>query len=152
MERQLVVFTLAHEHYGVDIAAVESIIKLQPITVVPRAPAFIEGVTNLRGSVLPVMDLRKRFGLGSTAETAEKEQKDRRIVVVALEGVKVGMIVDAVTEGRRRRHRAAPADGDQRGYRLHHRHRQGGRRRARRSRAGSAPDHPARFGASPFAG
>jgi purine-binding chemotaxis protein CheW len=102
MENQLVVFELAQEHYGVDIAAVEGIIKMQAITAVPRAPVFVEGVTNLRGEVLPVIDLRKRFGL-----PARQADKDTRIVVVdALAagnadngtGSKVGMVVDAVSE------------------------------------------------------
>lgn len=98
MERQLVVFELANEYYGVDIAAVESIIKMQPITAVPQAPEFVEGVTNLRGSVLPVMDLRKRFGLGSREQKTETIQDDKRIVVVSMDGMKIGMIVDAVSE------------------------------------------------------
>lgn len=93
MEHQLVVFELANEHYGVDIAAVESIIKMQTITVVPQAPIFVEGVTNLRGSVLPVVDLRKRFGLDY-----QETGKNSRIVVVTIQGIKVGMIVDAVSE------------------------------------------------------
>jgi purine-binding chemotaxis protein CheW len=93
MEDQLVVFTLAKEHYGVRIAVVESIIKLQPITAVPCSPAFVEGVTNLRGRVLPVIDLRKRFNL-----PAEESTKDTRIVVVEMSGTLVGMIVDAVSE------------------------------------------------------
>jgi purine-binding chemotaxis protein CheW len=66
---------------------------MQTITVVPHAPRFVEGVTNLRGSVLPVVDLRKRFGLAQDAV-----DKDGRIVVVSLSGAKVGMIVDAVSE------------------------------------------------------
>lgn len=93
MENQLVIFHLAKEYYGVDIAAVESIIKLQEITSIPQAPAFVEGVINLRGAVLPVIDLRKRFGLPQTAPT-----KDTRIVVVEMSGTTVGMIVDAVNE------------------------------------------------------
>ncbi|MEW5958862.1 MAG: chemotaxis protein CheW [Chloroflexota bacterium] len=93
MENQLVVFKLANEHYGVDIAAVESIIKMQGITAVPRAPEFVEGVTNLRGTVLPVIDLRKRFGL-----PLEDHTKDTRIIVIEMSGSIVGMIVDAVTE------------------------------------------------------
>jgi len=93
MENQLVVFKLADENYGVSIASVESIIKLQAITKVPHAPKFVEGVTNLRGTVIPVMDLRKRFGLPYSKDTNET-----RIVVVELNGLMVGMIVDAVTE------------------------------------------------------
>jgi purine-binding chemotaxis protein CheW len=93
MEKQLVIFELADEHYGVDIAAVESIIKMEPITVVPQSLSFVEGVINLRGSILPVVDLRKRFKL-----TAGEVNKDARIVVVNMGGVKVGMVVDGVSE------------------------------------------------------
>ncbi len=93
MDSQVVVMTLANEHYGVDISAVAEIIKLQPVTFVPRAPAFVEGVTNLRGKVLPVIDLRKRFGLAVATPG-----KETRIVVVEMAGTQVGMIVDAVSE------------------------------------------------------
>jgi purine-binding chemotaxis protein CheW len=93
MEQQMVVFELSGEHYGVSISAVESIIKMQAITVVPHAPAFVEGVTNLRGKVLPVIDLRARFGLD-----ARQQSKDSRIVVVAIQKTEVGMIVDSVSE------------------------------------------------------
>lgn len=93
METQVVVFNLAEENYGVDINAVEGIIKMQAITKVPKAPAFVEGITNLRGEVLPVIDLRKRFGL----PTAEAD-KDTRIIHVEMDDVRVGMLVDAVTE------------------------------------------------------
>ncbi len=93
MENQLVVFDLANEHYGVDIGAVESIIKMQEITVVPRAPRFVEGVTNLRGAVLPVIDLRKRFGL-----PAEQATRETRIVVAEIGGISAGMVVDGVSE------------------------------------------------------
>ncbi len=92
-ERQLVVFDLANEAYGVDIMAVQSIIRMQPITKVPRTMHYVEGVINLRGTVIPVVDLRKRFSLIVT-----EESKDSRIVVVDINGQEVGMIVDAVTE------------------------------------------------------
>ena len=92
-ERQLVIFDLAAESYGVDINAVQGIIRMQTITKVPRTPEFVEGVINLRGEVIPVVDLRKRFGLTATEET-----KDSRIVVVYIGGQQVGMVVDAVTE------------------------------------------------------
>jgi len=92
-EEQLVVFELAGESYGVDIGAVNTIIRMQEITHVPRAPAFVEGVINLRGSIIPVLDLRKRFGLNAYEET-----KASRIVVVETAGGAFGLIVDAVTE------------------------------------------------------
>lgn len=93
METQVVIFSLAQEHYGVDIAAVDSIIKMQHITAVPHTPSFVEGVTNLRGKVLPVIDLRKRFGLPVSATSRET-----RIVVTEMEQSTVGMLVDAVSE------------------------------------------------------
>lgn len=93
MENQYVIFKLADEHYGVNIIAVESIIKVQEITKMPHVPDFIEGITNLRGAVIPVIDLRKRFGMQPTTET-----KDTRIIVVEMNGVMAGMVVDAVTE------------------------------------------------------
>lgn len=93
MELQLVIFDLAQETFGVDISVVESIIKMQEITKVPRSPEFVEGVTNLRGKVLPVMDLRKRLGMA-----AEVSTKDSRIVVIDLHDTYIGMIVDSVNE------------------------------------------------------
>jgi purine-binding chemotaxis protein CheW len=93
MEKQLVVFELASELFGVDIGAVESIIKMQAITRVPQSPEFVEGVINLRGKVLPVIDLRLRFGLPAVEVT-----KSNRIMVVSMDGSQVGMIVDGVSE------------------------------------------------------
>jgi purine-binding chemotaxis protein CheW len=61
MEQQLVIFELANEFYGINIAVVESIIKMQSITQLPQTPNYVKGVTNLRGSVLPVIDLRVPF-------------------------------------------------------------------------------------------
>jgi len=61
-EKQLVIFDLAAETYGVDIGSVREIIRVQEVTKVPRTPDFVEGVINLRGNVIPVIDLRKRFG------------------------------------------------------------------------------------------
>ncbi len=93
MEHQLVVFELANEFYGIDIALVESIIKMQAITQLPQTPTFIMGVTNLRGTVLPVIDLRIRFGLETQNDT-----KQTRIIIVTMGKVKVGVMVDGVSE------------------------------------------------------
>ncbi|MGQ9473595.1 MAG: chemotaxis protein CheW [Candidatus Caldatribacteriaceae bacterium] len=92
-ELQLVAFQLGEESYGVDIAQVQEIIRMQPVTKVPGAPTFVEGVINLRGRVIPVLDLRKRFNL-----PARQDTKDTRIVVVEVPPHTVGMIVDAVDE------------------------------------------------------
>jgi purine-binding chemotaxis protein CheW len=93
MENQIVVFELSSEYFGVEIAKVESIIKMQPITQLPHVPSFVEGVTNLRGKVLPVIDLRKRFGLAP-----QEADKNSRIIVVSVDRTEVGMIVDGVSE------------------------------------------------------
>ncbi len=93
MSQQFVIYQLAQEQFGVDIAAVESIIKMQGISAVPQAPEFVEGITNLRGEVLPVIDLRKRFGIPPSAK-----EGDARIIIVEIDGQNIGMIVDAVTE------------------------------------------------------
>ena len=92
-ETQLVVFDLASEFYGVDIGDVREIIRMQSITRVPGAPPFVEGVINLRGSVVPVVDLRKRLAL-----TINEQTQESRIVVVDIAGRDVGVIVDGVNE------------------------------------------------------
>lgn len=92
-ELQIVVFELGDERYGLDIAAVYEIIRHQPITAVPQAPAFVEGVINLRGRIIPVVDLRERFGL-----TASELTKAARIVVAETAGTRVGLVVDGVSE------------------------------------------------------
>ncbi|MGQ9677479.1 MAG: chemotaxis protein CheW [Chloroflexota bacterium] len=92
-EEQVVVFTLAGESYGVDIATVHEIIRMQHVTRVPRAPEFVEGVTNLRGRVIPVVDLRRRFGLAIAENTAST-----RIVVVEIGDHTIGAVVDSVSE------------------------------------------------------
>ena len=92
-EQQLVVFELGAELYGVEIARVHEIIRLQTVTRVPRAPAFVEGVINLRGKVIPVVDLRRRFGLPTAEHT-----RSTRIVVVEIGDQVVGIVVDGVSE------------------------------------------------------
>jgi purine-binding chemotaxis protein CheW len=90
---QLVVFQLGHELYGADIAVVREVSPLQRVTRVPRTPRYLEGVTNLRGRVIPVVDLRRRLNMPVSAPT-----KSTRIAVAELEGGQVGMVVDAVLE------------------------------------------------------
>jgi len=93
MEQQLVVFDLAGESYGINIAAVESIIKMQAITQLPQTQIFVKGVTNLRGAVLPVIDLRLRFGLQPQELT-----RQTRIILVTMGSLTTGVIVDGVSE------------------------------------------------------
>jgi len=90
---QLVTFSIGEEEFGVDILKVQEIIRMMGITKVPKAPNFVEGVINLRGNVIPIVDLRKRFGLD-----AREHDKHTRIIVIEINSTIVGFIVDAVSE------------------------------------------------------
>ncbi|MBI3658737.1 MAG: chemotaxis protein CheW [Acidobacteria bacterium] len=86
-------FFLAGEEYGIEILKVQEIIGMMGITRVPRTPHFVRGVINLRGKVIPVVDLRLKFGMESIEQTAEN-----CIIVVQTVGVEMGIIVDKVSE------------------------------------------------------
>ena len=90
---QLVSFVIENEEFGIDILRVQEIIRPVAITRVPNAPTFVEGVINLRGRIVPIVDLRKRFGLPERAH-----DKNTRIVVVELDEKVVGFVMDAVKE------------------------------------------------------
>jgi len=93
---QLVTFSIADEEFGVDILKVQEIIRTMEISKVPRSPDFVEGVINLRGKVIPIIDLRRRFGLAH-----KQHDKNTRIIVIEMTDVNVGFVVDAVSEVRR---------------------------------------------------
>jgi purine-binding chemotaxis protein CheW len=86
-------FFLAEEEYGIEILKVHEIIGIMPITRVPRTPKFILGVINLRGKVIPIVDLRLKFGMQS--KVADEETC---IIVVRVSGVQMGILVDKVSE------------------------------------------------------
>jgi purine-binding chemotaxis protein CheW len=90
---QVVTFALGSEEYGVDIAQVQEINRMVTITHVPRAPQFMEGVINLRGQLIPIIDLRSRFGMDRAERT-----KNTRIVVTEIGSKRIGMVVDSVSE------------------------------------------------------
>ena len=90
---QLVTFKLENEEFGVDILKVQEINKMMNITKIPNAPTFIEGVINLRGKIIPIIDLRKRLGFHNRVY-----DKSTRIIVVELDGLVLGFIVDSVSE------------------------------------------------------
>lgn len=92
-QRQYVIFRLDSTEFAVPIEEVTRILRLTKCTRIPRAPAFLEGVINLHGDIVPVVDLRKRFQLAGTPSDDEA-----RIVVVEMDDQRVGLIVDAVTE------------------------------------------------------
>jgi len=90
---QLVSFNLSGEEYGVEVLSVREIIRMSTITKMPNTPYFVEGIINLRGKVIPIIDLRKRFGL----EEQEPDSKTRIMVMDDGKGL-TGLVVDSVSE------------------------------------------------------
>lgn len=93
LENKFLTFVINGEEYGIEIRHVTEIIGIQNITVVPDIPQYVKGVINLRGKVIPVMDVRLRFCMGA------RDYDERTcIIVIKIEGQSVGMIVDRVSE------------------------------------------------------
>lgn len=93
-EQQIVVFNLGNEEFAVEISKVREIVRMQPIRSIPGSPAFIEGIVNLRGGIVPIVDLRKRFGVTD----ADVENDQRKVVIVNIDDRQIGILVDGVTE------------------------------------------------------
>jgi len=91
--KQFVVFKLGKEEYGFDIQRVTIIERMMKITRVPKTPPYIKGVINLRGEIIPIMDLRERFRMPSAIET-----DDTRIVIIKIDEVSLGLIVDEIMQ------------------------------------------------------
>jgi purine-binding chemotaxis protein CheW len=92
-EIQIVGFRVGRESFGLPIGVVHEIVRPPQITAVPQAPEYVEGVINLRGRIVPVIDLRRRFGEPAAANTGKN-----RVVIVSSEGRLVGLMVDAASE------------------------------------------------------
>ncbi len=93
-EQQLVVFGLGKEEFGIDISRVREIVRLQNITAIPQSMDFVEGIVNLRGQIVPIVDLCKRFRVGDRSV----EEAARRIIVVNMAEQNIGVLVDGVSE------------------------------------------------------
>lgn len=92
-EIKVIVFRLKSEEYGVEVNQVKSIERMEHITRVPNTPPFVKGVINLRGVVIPIIDLRNRFGI-----ELEEYNDSTRIIIVNVEDMEVGLIVDAAND------------------------------------------------------
>jgi purine-binding chemotaxis protein CheW len=92
-DKKVIVFALGSEEYGVEVEKVKTIERMQPMTRVPKTPDFVKGVINLRGVVVPIIDLRSRFGLAETEYT-----DNTRIIIVSVGDIEVGLIVDAAND------------------------------------------------------
>jgi purine-binding chemotaxis protein CheW len=92
-EIQLVVFSIGREEFAVEVTQVREIMRMEEITRMPKSPHFVEGIINLRGQIIAVVELAKRLNL-----EAGERSSDTRIIVVEAEEIKIGMIVDSVSE------------------------------------------------------
>jgi len=93
---QLVTFQLGQEHYGVDIMDVEGIVKVEDVRSIPNAPVYVEGIFNLRGEIIPVINLHKRFHL-KRARLSEEEELLSGFVIISIDGVHLAVIIDKVS-------------------------------------------------------
>jgi purine-binding chemotaxis protein CheW len=91
--KQLISFTVGAEEYGLELLRVKEVIRMRQITWLPKAPSCVKGIINLRGDIIPVLDLRDRLGLESAEQTAMT-----RVIVVEVEGRLVGMVVDSASQ------------------------------------------------------
>lgn len=91
--RQFISFTVGEEEYGLELLEVKEVIRAREITWLPRAPSFIKGIINLRGDVIPIIDLRDKFGLDSRADS-----EATRVIVVEVDGRLTGLVVDSASQ------------------------------------------------------
>ncbi|MGA2975269.1 MAG: chemotaxis protein CheW [Spirochaetia bacterium] len=91
--RQFISFSVGEEEYGLELLRVKEVIRIREITWLPKAPSFVKGIINLRGDVIPIIDLRDKFGLEAKEATAMT-----RVIVVEVEGRLMGMVVDSASQ------------------------------------------------------
>ena len=91
--RQFISFSVGEEEYGLELLRVKEVIRVREITWLPKAPSFVKGIINLRGDVIPIIDLRDKFGLETREQTAQT-----RVIVVEVEGRLMGMVVDSASQ------------------------------------------------------
>lgn len=92
-QSKVIVFRLEDQEYGTDIQKIRSIERLEEVTRIPNVPEFIKGVINLRGEVIPIIDLKERLKLGQAVPTT-----DTRVLIVEIDDIQLGVIVDAATD------------------------------------------------------
>ena len=93
---QLVTFQLGDEIYGVDIMDVKEIVKIQDVRPIPNAPYYVEGIINLRGEIIPIIDLHKRFRLKSLRDENIDTDIEGGFIILSIENNKIGIIIDRV--------------------------------------------------------
>lgn len=94
---QFVAFQLGTENYGVDIMMVNSIVHPDGVREIPNSPDFVEGIYNLRGEIIPVINLHRRFGIAARVFESEEEEYERGMMIIQIGGDKIGLIIDSVS-------------------------------------------------------
>jgi purine-binding chemotaxis protein CheW len=95
-QSQLVTFQLGEELYGVNIMDVKEIVRVQDIRAIPNAPAYVEGIFNLRGEIIPIINLHKRFHI-KRAFSSEEDELLSGFIIIDIDGMKLGIIIDRVS-------------------------------------------------------
>jgi purine-binding chemotaxis protein CheW len=96
VSRQLVTFQLGEEHYGIDIMDVKEIVRIQDVRTIPNSPAYVEGIFNLRGDIIPIINLHKRFHLRK-ADLSEEDILLSGFIIIDLGGMQLGVVIDRVS-------------------------------------------------------
>ena len=96
MTYQMVTFHLGEELYGVNIMDVKEIVRLQNVRIIPNAPYYVEGIINLRGEIIPIIDLHKRFKIQSINKSSEDIEMEGGFIILNIDGSKIGIIIDKV--------------------------------------------------------
>jgi purine-binding chemotaxis protein CheW len=95
-QMQLVTFQLGRELYGIDIMSVDGIVRIEDVRTIPNAPAYVEGIFNLRGDIIPIINLHKRFHL-KKAVLSEEDQLLSGFIIVEINGMKLGVVIDKIS-------------------------------------------------------
>ncbi len=95
-QMQLVTFQLGNELYGIDIMSVDGIVRMDDVRPIPNAPSYVEGIYNLRGEIIPIINLHKRFQL-KQASLSEEDKLLSGFIIVEINGMKLGVIIDKVS-------------------------------------------------------
>jgi len=98
VKRQMVIFKIGAEEFAIDIALTKEIVTMRPITPIPETEDYVLGVMNLRGNLVPVLDLRKRLRAGSDSAASPKGQAEIRIIIARIDGKQTGLVVDGASE------------------------------------------------------
>jgi purine-binding chemotaxis protein CheW len=95
-QKQLVTFQLGQELYGIDIMSVDGIVRVEDVRPIPNAPIYVEGIFNLRGEIIPIINLHKRFQI-KKAVMSEEDKLLGGFIIIEIDGMKLGMVIDKVS-------------------------------------------------------